>query len=261
MKQIEFPTAPNTQSHPWTGTSSGLISSLITLGELIRHHESIGPKPPRSTCTISDHEAAAAAIESRILLHCTYVRSTDVTQPEDGLSQLSYLSELYLIAILLQLYRVFPDLVQKHRESIYRTPRGFELFQGANREQNLYKIAEHILLLAIGGNQDPSVLRFELVPVIIACSELRLQAFRSDEISISISKDASEQHAGIIKVAQMRQLAKNHLFFMRSVFPGKRINQLANVISAMWVSLDNSMRAEDSFSWIKWLMLNGQDVI
>ncbi|SCV36547.1 uncharacterized protein FFB14_06158 [Fusarium fujikuroi] len=259
MHRIESPAVPSCEVHPWTGTSEELIECMTLVGELIRHHYSTLNQPCLGACTSGAHEYAASLLEHRLLRTCKRGVGFDNSAASGGQNQLLRLAELYQLAALLQLYRVFPDLTKRFDHAAYQTQMGFKLFQNNNLDQNIFSMAHHILVLALQPCGDSAVLRFQLVPVIIAASELRLNAVVGEESS-SYQLYNSRYDCELIFLAQSRRAAKDHLNNMYNVFPGGRIRQVVKLISSMWESLDNDVSAK-STCWIKWLMETGQEVV
>ncbi|KAG7412858.1 Beauvericin cluster-specific repressor BEA4 [Fusarium oxysporum f. sp. rapae] len=260
MHRIESPAAPGSDVHPWTGTSAELIEYMTLVGELIRHHCSLMDQPHLGACNSSAHQYAASLLECRLLTACRSGFVVDKSVASDAQIQLVRLAELYQIAALMQLYRVFPDLAKRYEHSTYETQMGFKLFQENHLDKNLFSMAQHILDLSLQTRGDPAVLRFQLVPVIIAASELRMHAVIAHEDLSSYELNDSEYECEIISLAQSRRTAKDRLNNMHNVFPGDRISQVIRLISSMWESLDKDNHGK-STCWIRWLMETGQEVV
>jgi Mg2+/Co2+ transporter CorC len=147
--------------------------------------------------------------------------------------QLGRLSELYQLAALMQLYRVFSDLAKRYERFTYVTQIGFKLFQEDNLDRNLFSMAKHILDLAPQTYGDTVVLRFQLVPVVIAASELRLDSVISHNNFSSYPLGNWQDEDEVISLAKARRTAKDHLHSMHHVFPGDRISQVIDLVSSM----------------------------
>ncbi|KAK7417709.1 hypothetical protein QQX98_004365 [Neonectria punicea] len=259
MNHLNSPPLLRSHPHPWTGISVDLIILLTQVGQLVRHHEATASPPPLGCCSANAHESAARSLESKLLQHCKREQQCHDRRSSSVSIDLVRLSELYQIAALLQLYRVFPGLAKGKRDRTYETVLDLKLFSEAGTEQNLLSMARHILDVALEAGPDSSVSRFQLVPVIIACTELRLPGSSNDEISVPGPFSLLMSPTGIIAVAQARQLGKNHLMAMRRVFPGDRVSQVIKIIAAMWEQLDRD-GSNENMHWIKWLLNNGHDV-
>ncbi|KAM0420780.1 hypothetical protein ACHAPT_011441, partial [Fusarium lateritium] len=261
MNHLNSPPLLRSPPHPWTGISADLIILLTQVGQLVRHHAAIAGPPSLGCCSTNAHKSAARSLESKLLQHCKREQQSHDQRPCSVDIDLVRLSELYQIAALLQLYRVFPGLAKGKRDLTYETVLGLKLFSEAGTEQNLLSMARHILNVALEAGLDSSVLRFQLVPVIIACTELRLPGLGNDELIVSDPFNLLMSQTGIIAVAQARQLAKNHLMAMRRVFPGDRVSQVIKVVAAMWEQLDRDAGSYENVHWIKWLLNKGHAVI
>lgn len=260
MSQINSAPVKNAHPHPWTGMSAEIISLLTQVGQLIRHHEATCAQPPSSFCNASAHEAAAELLESKLLQHCKVSAQDSVQLICRTETALLHLSELYQTAALLQLYRIFPALTTKPGRQAYETQLGLKLFQESCTDQILLAMAFHILRVALETDLTSQTLRFQLVPVVLACSELRLHGLDKDDLGTSQPLSLLMHQTCILQIAEARRLAKNHLTVMERVFPGKRMCRVANIISAMWDELDRT-KTDEELHWIGWLSKNIHDVL
>lgn len=260
MSHINAPPVTNAHPHPWTGISAEIITLLTQVGQLIRHHEATASVPHSGLCNTCAHESAARLLESRLLQHYKFNGKSHVSGPYSTETTLLRLSELYQTAALLQLYRVFPTLATKPKHQTYETQLGLKLFKGAGRDQYLLNMARHILKVALEADPASQSLRFQLVPVVIACSELRLPGVSNDELSASQPLSLLMHQTSIIQLAEARRLAKNHFMVMQRVFPGERISRVTSIVSAMWEQLDRN-DPDEGLHWIKWLLRNSHDVM
>jgi hypothetical protein len=105
--------------HPWTGVARDTIKTVQKVGRLVRAQRTRAKGPAFTTMASIDQWkkalAEARALEEA-LLNAEHLKEDEVLNPEDSVTpvwHLTSLAEVYRLVGLIQIYKVFPDLLSE----------------------------------------------------------------------------------------------------------------------------------------------------
>ncbi|KAH6975120.1 fungal-specific transcription factor domain-containing protein [Ilyonectria sp. MPI-CAGE-AT-0026] len=243
------PTRPSTTSiepHPFSGISRETIRMLTDVGILIFQYRKcmLGVKfmTEKDLDVFRATFREARRLERMLLAH----RAPDVTQitdpgdPKTPLIHLQHLDEAYRCTGLLQIYRVFPDLLNEryapwNKEDILRPPPATNTPTAEERNIWLTKLAMHILGIL---RQIPFESRTRSVqPFILVAisSELRRDSHATS--SDSSQRVLSFDHHSI-EVARARKFVGSRLAAYTHILPLRKIRMIFELINCIWAALD-----------------------
>ncbi|KAH7152656.1 hypothetical protein EDB81DRAFT_431669 [Dactylonectria macrodidyma] len=245
------PTRPSTviEPHPFSGISRATIRMLTDVGILIFQYRKrmLGVK----FMTEQDLDAFMASfrearrLERMLLAH----RAPDVAQiadpgdPKTPLSHLQHLDEAYRCTGLLQLYRVFPDLLNEryspwNKDDILRPPPATKKPTPEERNTWLTKLAMHILgiLREIPfESRTRSVQPFILVAL---SSELRRESQTSHLVTAGSTPKSLTLDHHAIEVVRARKFVGSRLAAYTHILPLRKIRIIFELINCIWAALD-----------------------
>ncbi|KAF2222744.1 fungal-specific transcription factor domain-containing protein [Elsinoe ampelina] len=241
--------------HPWTGVS--LVSQILLgqVGKVIyavrTQHVLAKNRPDYVNIALNLEESllALALPESSSMVNC----GDGSTSPVDFIT----LAEITRDAGLLELYRVFPVLLQRRlpQETINSPLNFFDVTASAASSDNsrwLTSLALHILKQIKSIPASSHVRVHQLLPIIIAACELRFPTrSRDTTMSMTFTEEDTE-------IYQARKFARERLHQLAGQLPAQPIHTMLQLITEVWQRLDTSSDedAENSF-WIDVMVEKG----
>ncbi|KAF4555663.1 Beauvericin cluster-specific repressor BEA4-like protein [Elsinoe fawcettii] len=235
--------------HPWTGISP---ESQILLGQVGKVVYAVRTQHVQSK-NHPDYVNIALSLEES-LLDLTFPESTAMVNCGDGSTRpidFITLAEITRDAGLLELYRVFPMLLQRRLpQDAVSLP--LDIFDdlrctstGSNPRGWLTSLALHILERIESIPPSSHVRVHQLLPIIIAACELRFPT-RSRDMSMSLN--FSEEDT---KIYQARKFARERLHQLASQLPAQPVHVMLELITEVWQRLDTS--TDDNAEGIFWV--------
>ncbi|KAH8172548.1 fungal specific transcription factor domain-containing protein [Sarocladium implicatum] len=234
--------------HPFTGISQDIIKILSDVGSLVYRHLSRKQKAQFITDAdltfFSRCIRQARNLERQLLQHrpASSQRMDDLGDPNTTLEHLKKIDDAYRFTGLLQIYRVFPDLlIERYSpwsdEDVLNVSTEPVSSTKADRALWLRSFAMHILSIL----QD---IPFEsrtrcLQPfILVACSsELARSPIDHDDLG---SVDASDELLrDNIDLMRARDFVQSRLASYRHVLPLRKISQVQEVVKEVWSLLDH----------------------
>lgn len=230
--------------HPWTGVAREAQTIVVEVGRLVRQERLRMMNRPSFT-SLADLDTGQKAFQTATVLahnlvNLKFPTEEAIVSPRDAQTPVKHLltiAEAYRLAGLLQLYRVFPDLLEIHQM------RNMDLSWDSDSQtsQNLTKMALEIstLLQTIPiESRTRCVQPFLLVAV---ASELRsgqpsIGSKGSDHVS-EASDDLSTPIADI-EVLEARKFVIGRFSTFEHVLPAKPIRQMVEIIKHTWHRID-----------------------
>lgn len=238
------------QLHPWTGISQDVCELLRRTGLLIRANRERILRP------FGKSGLAEQRADFKIALDLEK-RFTSMVFP--GVStcewqqRLYRLAEAYRLTGLLQLYRSFPEFL-----SANETP-------GRHGEHDSepaihfvpVEIASQILKSLLNLPSDLHTLRFQLIPLVAASTEL---GPNPKQARATGNVDEQLDLRDKIRISRARTLVMYQLESMQRVFPGDRMHQVTRLVREVWKRLDYENTGKRPF-WIDVAIENDWDTI
>lgn len=239
------------QLHPWTGISEEVCELLRRTGLLIRASRE------RASVSFRDHnsEEVDGGLDTAQELERS-LNNISFQMPDtcEWQRQLYRLAEAYRLTALLQLYRAFPDLLRKDLPSPVNG--GTRAVEGLIMETSV-KMATQILSIILAIPPDLHALRFQLVPLVAASSELGISPDHEDS---ERGGSAYNSLAAKITLAQARTIVRYRLDGMQRVFPGDRMSQMTSLIQEVWKRLDYDTAKKRPY-WVDVAIENDWDLM
>ncbi|KAG9963961.1 hypothetical protein KCU61_g3419, partial [Aureobasidium melanogenum] len=211
--------------HPYTGVSNHITFALLTVGKLIKRQRQLATS--RSFATEQQIEDIRALIsEANDLEAMILARNVpgpeEIEDPNDEVTPVDHLvkmAECHRNAALLQLYRVFPDVLRRRLglDSTSISTEGFTL-----------RLALRILDTLMSIPDQSGTTPFQTVLLLAMSSELRFAGDGSD----------MDQASHNIKIANAREWTLTRLSEAQRKIPGQRQYILLKKVRQMWAQLD-----------------------
>lgn len=214
------PLATTVIPHPWTGIAPRAMLLFAEVGRLVQEHAiSVGKSE-----VISNLVASATKLEEDLL--SVYIPTEDeIADVHDDLTSKNdfiVLAEATQCAALLQIYRVFPDVLQ------WRLSAGnFEAFphmgiieadSPSNRSESwLIDLAIRVLNLLASVPAHSGIRCVQLLPLATAAFELR-----------------PTNSYGHVEIARFREFSMRRLQFLAGRLPSKPILRIAQLLKEVW---------------------------
>jgi len=226
------PLATTVIPHPWTGIAPRVMLLFAEVGRLVQDH-AISAGQPR---TDLDLVASATKLEEDLLsVHIpTEDEIADVHDELTSKNDFIVSAEATRCAALLQIYRVFPDVLQWRLNT-----RNFEINphmgiiepnSGGNMSGSwLIGLAMHVLNLLASVPLHSGVRCVQLLPLATAAFELRATCSYSD-----------------VEVARYREFSIGRLQVLAGRLPSKPISRIAQLLKEVWRRND---RGDNAF-WL-----------
>ncbi|CAD0107135.1 unnamed protein product [Aureobasidium uvarum] len=226
--------------HPFTGVSSHITYALLTVGKLIKRQRQIAKS--RSFASEQQIENIRALIcEAKslevMILNQSVPGPEDIEDPNDEATPIEHLvkiAECHRNAALLQLYRVFPDVLRR-RLGLDETSISTEGF--------LLRLALRILDTLTTIPTRSGTTPFQTVLLLAMSSELR---FAGDFTNM-------DQAAHNIRIARAREWTLIRLSEAQRRIPGQRMYNLLRKVRQMWAQLDVAGPYDIVF-WLDFMM-------
>ncbi|KAG9592058.1 hypothetical protein KCU97_g6688, partial [Aureobasidium melanogenum] len=226
--------------HPYTGVSSHITFALLTVGKLIKRQRQLATS--RSFATEKQIEDIRALISEAnnleaMILARNIPSPDEIEDPNDEATPVEHLvkmAECHRNAALLQLYRVFPDVLRRRLglDGTEISTEGFTL-----------RLALRILDTLTSIPSQSGTTPFQTVLLLAMSSELRFAGNVSD----------MEQASHNIKIANAREWMLTRLSEAQRKIPGQRLYTLLKKVRQMWAQLDVAGPFDVVF-WLDFMM-------
>ncbi|KAK2729488.1 C6 zinc finger domain protein [Colletotrichum kahawae] len=235
--------------HPFTGISDETTSLLARVGRLIHNHRKIRSLHAFITEELLDSlrkdVQQARRIERRLLAYKA-PNISEMVDPEDPrttLAHLSRLDEAYICSGLLQLYRVFPDLLSDRYNpwdsvSLYDARAPCKTPTEPERNAWLTSLAMYTLDLI---REIPFESRTRCVqPFIFVAVAGELHIETRAVVSMDTDNEEARSHGNdAIRIATARNFITGRLSAYRDVLPLRKVMNISELIHHTWVALDS----------------------
>lgn len=239
-RYLEDMTGIRRYPHPYTGVSSHITFALLSVGQLIKRQRQIATS--RSFATEQQIEDIRALIwEAKDLESMILARNVpgpeEIEDPNDEATPVEHLvkmAECHRNAALLQLYRVFPDVLRRRLglENSNISTEGFTL-----------RLALRILDALTSIPSRSGTTPFQTVLLLAMSSELRFAGDVSD----------MDQASHNLRIADAREWTLTRMSEAQRKIPGQRLYNLLRKVRQMWAQLDAAGPCEVVF-WLDYMM-------
>lgn len=226
--------------HPFTGISSHITFSLLAVGKLIKRQRQIAKSLSFATeQQIRDLQtliSEAIMLEAMILTQ-NIPEAKDIEDPNDEATPIEHLfkiAECHRNAALLQLYRVFPDVLRRRLTSNDT---------GIMTDRFLLSLALRILDALRSIPVQSGTTPFQTVLLLALSSELKFDGDFGDNDEVS----------HIIKIVSAREWTLERLSEAQKSIPGQRLYNLIGRVRQMWTQLDAAGPREVVY-WLDFMM-------
>ncbi|PCH03728.1 Protein of unknown function DUF3468 [Penicillium occitanis (nom. inval.)] len=229
--------------HPWSGISRQTTRTLTEIGLLVANYRKRFSKIKFLTERDIDVFRAALtdarSLESR-LLTTRQITSSDIQNTGDNQTttvHLGKMEEAYRYTGLLQLYRVFPDLLaDRYRpwdeSNIVNIETPLKVPSPAERDEWLTKFALHIINMLSQIPFESGTRSIQPFIMVATSSELRC-------VPTAIEGSVSDFiNATFIEVAQARQFVRARLSAYSHILPLRKVAKIIELIDRIWTALD-----------------------
>jgi hypothetical protein len=211
--------------HPFTGVSSHITFSFLAVGKLIKRQRQYA----KSLCFTTEQQirdlqdliSEAIMLEAMILTQ-NVPEIKDIEDPNDEATPIEHLfkiAECHRNAALLQLYRVFPDVLRRRLE-----PND----TGISTDGFLLSLALRILDTLRSIPVHSGTTPFQTVLLLAISSELKFDGDVEDDDEVS----------HIIKIVSAREWTLERLSETQKSIPGQRLYNLMGKVRQVWTQLD-----------------------
>lgn len=243
--------------HPWAMVASDLMERIHEVGRLVYKHRrnALGSKFWRRTdltalqCMIQD----VAPLEV-YLLNYQLPAHEHIVDPGDEMTPVSHfvsVAEAYRLVALLQIYRVFPDILEERLTSEVPAPAlvGIPKPSLNSAEQWIKALAMHtvgILRRVPFESHTRSVQAFLLVAL-------------SSEMQYPMSPDRIENVNGeMLEITEARKFIRGRLEAYRFVFAPQPAQRKLDIVMKVWEQLDGG---HSGVCWMDVMIENGWEVL
>ncbi|KAG9661956.1 hypothetical protein KCU95_g407, partial [Aureobasidium melanogenum] len=226
--------------HPYTGVSSHITFALLTVGKLIKRQRKLAVS--RSFATEQQIQDIRALISEAneletMLLAQNVPGPEEIEDPNDEVTPVEHLvkmAECHRNAALLQLYRVFPDVLRRRLglDGIPISTEGFTL-----------RLALRILDTLTSIPSQSGTTPFQTVLLLAMSSELKFASHVPD----------MDQTSHDIRIANAREWTVTRLSEAQCKIPGQRLYTLLKKVRRMWAQLDVAGPFDVVF-WLDYMM-------
>lgn len=254
-------------AHPWTGVAREAVQLVADVGRLVRSHRLRYQTQSFITQAyvnqLNEDLTTARDLEGR-LLACRHPDANAIVHPEDKSTpvwHLTTLAELYRYAGLLQIYRVFPDILSEKLQA----ENNDALMLGSALDESQQDLAtrrkhwltsftlEALRLLETmpleSGTRD-----FQPFLLVVLSSELVCE--RPEGCSDPSEDDSVNGH--FAEVAMMRKMVLDRLHACLRLLPPKPIRVCLDIVQETWKRIDDGQ--EDVY-WLDVMIQNGWETI
>lgn len=227
--------------HPWTGVSPQSQMLLAEVGRLVRQIRV--RKTSMNPVEATQGYALALSLEEQLLACYSNVGNPDLSR--DFLStddDLDILSMVTRECGLLEVYRVFPDILQlrldKNEETLHPLF-GTDSFQRPH--EWLTTKAIHILKQLERIPSSSYVKAHQLLPLLVAAAELRFplhEMYQSEPFGLDI------------EIGWARRFTKARLECLATQLPAKPVRTTLELLNEVWRRLDTAIGLPNDIFWI-----------
>lgn len=242
------------EPHPYSGVSRETVNMLTETGTLIfkyrKHMSKVKFLTEIDLDLFREALREARRLERNFIAYVPSELSQikDPGDPNTPPRHLQLIDEAYRCTGLLQLYRVFPDLLNERyapwdKTHILRTPAATKVPTAQERQVWLTNLALHVLDILKGipfESRTRSVQPFIMVAV---SSELghdmhHVQSLHCDQRGECETQGGADQ----IRVACARKFVSSRLAAYTHILPVRKTRVIFELLSSVWTALDNGER-------------------
>ncbi|RVX73566.1 hypothetical protein B0A52_02454 [Exophiala mesophila] len=244
------PSEPNFP-HPWTGVAREVQTLVFEVGRLVRRERHRIRNRPYFT-SLADINNGRKAVETAQALadrlwNLILPTEETVISPGDAQTPVQHLltiAEAYRLAGLLQLYRVFPDLLAGHKEDLEQDKGESQSAWNISEEfihKNFTSIALEIVDLL---RTIPTESRTRCVqPFLLVAAAGELRAVSCSQVATPTTSsgghgDKPDEIISAIRVFEARKFITRRLSTFEHVLPAKPIRQMMEIVNHTWSQLD-----------------------
>ncbi|EXJ91619.1 hypothetical protein A1O3_00169 [Capronia epimyces CBS 606.96] len=237
--------------HPWTGVAREAQAMVFEVGRLVRQERHRIRNRPFFT-SLSDIDTSRKALDTAAALACRlrnlkFPAEEAVVSPGDAQTPVTHLltiAEVYRLTGLLQLYRVFPDLLATQEEDDEEQSDPHSAWKIS--EESIYsRLTELALEIVDLLRTIPTESRTRCVQpflLVASASELRTSpSFEYPGGSGVAGCDSNELSCPVstsIQVLEARKFVIGRLSTFEHVLPAKPIRQMVEIVKHTWDQLD-----------------------
>ncbi|KAG9966691.1 hypothetical protein KCU61_g68, partial [Aureobasidium melanogenum] len=250
--------------HPFTGVANSISSALLEVIQLVRRQRKLARSHAFASRKHLDAMQSlmeeAAILEERVFTQA--VPSVDkIEDPKDPLTPLEHLvkmAECNHQTALLQIYRVFPDVLVKRLGN--SADQDEMPVTDSAMERHCLSMAMHIIDTLSSIPDSSSTTPFQTVLLLSTSSELGLQSGSPSVISCSppgtsllgssttacklpFNMDLDELKTNL-RIFGAREFVVKRLHESQQSIPGDRLPKLLNIVQKVWALLDDNQRQE-----------------
>lgn len=258
-------------AHPWTGVARDMVQTVADIGRLVRAHRTRLLKQKFVTQVCLDqlgHDLMAAReLEKRILAyqHPDEESIMDLEDEATPIHHLITLAEVNRYAGLLQLYRVFPDLLSDRLAAedgnIGTWPANMSTAQSRSLNNKwLTSFAMEALRLLESVPIESGTRDFHPFLLVLCSSELACSSMTElDGTAPSGSHDEGEEISpGFVEVAMVRKFILDRLTTCLRLLPPTPIRVCIDIVKETWRRIDAGMK---DVYWLDVMMERGWETI
>lgn len=250
--------------HPFTGVANSISSALLEVIQLIKRQRKLAKRHAFASRKYLDAIQSlmeeAALLEERVYTQAI-PSIKDIEDPKDPLTPLEHLvkmAECNHQTALLQLYRVFPDvLVKRLRDSASQDEMPVS---DSAMERHCLSMAMRILDTLSSIPESSSTTPFQTVLLLSTSSELALQSDSQSVVSCGLPGGSILQSQATackpplnmdlhelernLRILGARKFVVKRLHESQQSIPGDRLPKLLNVVNKVWALIDDEQRQE-----------------
>lgn len=248
--------------HPWTGISPEIHMIFAEIGKLIRHKRLAKSMP--ETAESGGLETAKLLEETLLDVQLPSVNDlADTGDLKTPKADFISVAEVYRCTGLLELYRVFPVLLQRRlrgeqlsRDRDFRIESllspSFEATSPASSSHVMFllSLSLHIISLLKSISPTSGTCFVQLLPIMAAASELRFFT----------SLDFFDIHTNDAKVLEARLFTEMRLQEFARRLPSKPLLKMLALLKEVWGRLDMALPEEDVF-WVDIMIEKGWETV
>lgn len=226
--------------HPFTGVSNHITFSFLAVGKLIKRQRQYAKS--LSFATEQQIRDLQTLISEAIMLEAMILTQNvpevkDIEDPNDEATPIEHLfkiAECHRNAALLQLYRVFPDVLRRRLE-----PNNTEISLDGFLQSLALHILDTLRSIPVRSGTTP----FQTVLLLAISSELKFDG------DVEIDDEVSH----IVKILNAREWTLERLSETQKSIPGQRLYNLMGKVRQMWTQLDAAGPSEVVY-WLDFMM-------
>lgn len=258
--------------HPFTGVSGPITSAFVEVGKLIRRQRQLARSQAFASQKHIDElqsMLSKATILEESVLSQNVPQEQHIANPQDQDTPVEHLikmAESYRDAALLQLYRVFPDLLSRRLGDGKPNHAGNEDLTAVVANDCLLALALRILDTLASIPVESCTTPFQMVQLLCTSSELgfiRNRASPTERTSLLTARLGSRITYSALpfldfeatgttqntKVAEAREFVVSRLSISQRQMPGQRLFKLLQGLREVWSRLDEGKTSEPVY-WL-----------